>query len=81
MSSKAPYVQAVVALVLVILISYMSLEFLTLPSTSSAPYIQTNDAHWKGWANVDTIFSLYVCLPRRALLLDDKPYIPILLYT
>ena len=74
MSSKAPYVQAVLALVLVILISYMSLEFLMLPSKSSAPYIQTNDAHWKGWANVDTIFSLYVCLPSQLIIHPTKQY-------
>ena len=63
MSSKTPYVQGAVTLVLIILILYVSSEFFTLPSKPSAPYIQTNDANWKGWANVDNIFSLYVCLP------------------
>ena len=65
MSSKAPYVQGVVILVLLILISYMSLNFFTIPSKFPTPYIQTNDAKWKGWANVGSIFSLYVFLPPR----------------
>ena len=65
MSSKAPYVQGAVILVLVTLIFYISLDFFTLPSKPSAPYIQTSDANWKGWANVDSIFSLYVCLSPR----------------
>ena len=73
MSSKVPYFQGAVTLVLVVLILYLSSEFFMFPFKQSAPYVQISDASWKGWANIDSIFSLYVCLTPRALPLDDKP--------
>ena len=66
MSSKLTYIQGVIFLVLVILVSYVSLEVFAIPSDISAPHIQKIDSNWKGWANLDKIFSLCVCLPPRS---------------
>ena len=58
MSLQFTYIRGVIIFVLSILILYTSLVTFVIPSRTSST--QQDGPNWKGWANIDTIFSLCV---------------------